>query len=253
MYQTKEEKTAWLELVDRYTEYHQRQLSSVYRSTVFFCDWLESLGFFTKKKENRLLDIGAGQGANLLYMSKRFKCSYFTGIEINADLVKHGNEYFSKIGQKNCILFEEDLYKLDKTHIGKYNGVISFQTLSWLPEYKTPIRKMVELKPEWIAISSLFFEGRSNCQIIVNDYTMPFRGKPYRQFYSNIYSIPLVKELFFELGYSNFKFIPFDIDIDLSKPETEGFGTYTERLEDGRRLQISGPLLMPWYFILAWI
>jgi hypothetical protein len=28
-------------------------------------------------------------------------------------------------------------------------------------------------------------------------------------------------------------------------------GTYTEHLADGRRLSISGPLLMPWYFLFA--
>lgn len=37
----------------------------------------------------------------------------------------------------------------------------------------------------------------------------------------------------------------------LPKPEKAGLGTYTEKLEDGRRIQISGGLMLPWYFIVA--
>jgi hypothetical protein len=140
---------------------------------------------------------------------------------------------------------------MEQSHFGRYDGVVSFQTLSWLPEYKMPIEKMIELRPKWIAMTSLFFDGDVNCTIIVHDYTTPLGGKPYRESYYNTYSIRLVRELFAKLGYSDFKFMPFEIDIDLPKSETRGMGTYTEILQNGRRIQISGPLLMNWYFILA--
>ena len=51
-----------------------------------------------------------------------------------------------------------------------------------------------------------------------------------------------------ELGFNNIKYKPFEIDIDLAKPVNR-MGTYTEKLENGHRIQISGPLLMPWYFV----
>ncbi len=41
-------------------------------------------------------------------------------------------------------------------------------------------------------------------------------------------------------------------DIDIKKPEKAGLGTYTERLENGKRIQISGGLMLPWYFIVAY-
>jgi len=47
------------------------------------------------------------------------------------------------------------------------------------------------------------------------------------------------------------RFKRFDIDIDLPKGSHGGLGTYTELLADGRRLQISGPIMLSWYFILA--
>jgi hypothetical protein len=59
------------------------------------------------------------------------------------------------------------------------------------------------------------------------------------------------EELFAKEGYDRFDWTPFDIDIDLPKTDYKWMGTYTERLEDGRRLQRSGPILMPWHFVCA--
>ena len=71
-------------------------------------------------------------------MARRFPNSNFTGIDINPDLVKWGNEYLEKSAQTNCRLVESDLYNMEQSHFGRYDGVVSFQTLSWLPEYKMP-------------------------------------------------------------------------------------------------------------------
>jgi hypothetical protein len=60
------------------------------------------------------------------------------------------------------------------------------------------------------------------------------------------------QKFFREKGFSKFEYIPFEIDIDLPKPVGTGFdGTYTETLKNGERIQISGPILMSWYFVLA--
>ena len=75
-------------------------------------------------------------------------------------------------------------------------------------------------------------------------------GSIRRQYY-NIYSIPMIKEYLQEWGYTDFKYEPFDIDIDLEKPDHMDAQTYTIKTEDGRRIQISGAMLMPWYFIYA--
>lgn len=70
--------------------------------------------------------------------------------------------------------------------------------------------------------------------------------------YYNIYSLSRVQKCFKEQGYSNFKFIKFEIDIDLPRPDTMDIGTYTINTEDGKRIQISGGLMMPWYFVVAY-
>ncbi len=247
----KQRLTGWLEITKKdILNYHEKQFKKPYRSTIFFCQWLESFGLLSKNKKDIILDIGAGMGSNIYYMAKKYPKSFFLGIDI-ASLVRTGNKYFKKLGQSNCRLVKGDLYALNKNYVDKFTGIVSYQTLSWLPDYKLPILKMAGLKAEWIAITSLFYEGDINCKTIVQDYTTPLSDKPYKEAFYNIYSLKLIQELFKKCGYRKFDYIRFEIDVDLPKPKTKGMGTYTERLANGKRIQISGPLLMNWYFILA--
>jgi SAM-dependent methyltransferase len=241
--------TEWFEAAN--SSYHERQFKEVYRSTIYFCNWLEEMGCLSDSTALKILDIGSGMGSNIFYMSERYPNSSFEGIDINPDMVERGNQIFVRNHRQNSRLIQADLYQLAKSFIGKYDGIVSFQTLSWLPDYKESLEKFTELEANWIAITSLFHEGDINCSIQVQDYTRPSDDKLYSEYYNNVYSLKRVQKYFELFGYNNFIYIPFDIDIDIPKSNGEGMGTYTERLENGRRLQISGPLLMPWYFILV--
>jgi len=124
-------------------------------------------------------------------------------------------------------------------------------TLSWLPDFASAARHMTELEPEWIAATSLFYDGPVEAVVNTYDYSRPLQETGCTEKFYNIYSLPRVSRFFKERGYGKFEFYPFDIDTDLPKPSHGGMGTYTEKLESGQRLQISGPVLMSWYFILA--
>ena len=164
--------TNWIEATKKETclKYYKRQLLKPYQSTVAFCRWLESKRCLNKERKDNILDIGAGMGGQMRYMAKKYPKSYFLGIDINLQLVKAGNEFFKKLGEKNCKLVKGNLYALNKEYVGKYNGIVSYQTLSWLPDYQLPIKKMAELKADWVAITSLFYEGNVSCKTIIQDY-----------------------------------------------------------------------------------
>ena len=83
------------------------------------------------------------------------------------------------------------------------------------------------------------------------DYYRPQEGREYSDIYYNIHSLIRFRKYLKELGYSKFEYVPFDIDIDLPRTDSLDIGTYTVRLEDGKRIQISGGMMMPWYFIAA--
>jgi ubiquinone/menaquinone biosynthesis C-methylase UbiE len=242
----KQRTTEWIEKVDLL--YHELEFEEPYRSTVAFCDWLEEIGYIRKDSQLRIIDLGSGQGGNIFYMGKRYPQSKFIGVDINPDLVMSGNKFFQDHGIENCRLESGDIYKLAK-YVSEFDGIVTFQTLSWLPEFKEPITAMSKLQAKWIALTSLFYDGPISCTIEVQDYDATLQVC--KESFYNVYSLPVIQKFLSERGYSNFQSTPFEIDIDLPKPIHKGRGTYTEKLQNGHRLSISGPLLMPWYFITA--
>jgi len=241
----KQRTTEWIENID--LNYHERQFDTPYQSTIAFCDWLEEIGYINKDSQFTVIDLASGQGANTYYLAQRYKKSKFIGIDINSELVLRGNKYLQDKGIKNCYLEVGDIYRLEDKYISEIDAIVSFQTLSWLPEFKEPLAAMTKLKSKWIALTSLFYDGPISCTINVTDYDPKLY--PIKESFYNIYSLPVVKEYMSELGYNHFESTPFEIGLDLPKPITKGRGTFTEKLENGRRLQISGPLLLPWNFI----
>ncbi|MGI8509537.1 MAG: class I SAM-dependent methyltransferase [Gemmatimonadaceae bacterium] len=241
--------TEWLELPNM--AYHEGQFQEPYRSTVMFSDWLIAQGVLDESRRSRVLDVGAGLGANVAYMGQRFTTSDITGLELNPELVVQGNARLMHAHLSNCQLITGNLYRLNEVCNNEYDGVVSLQTLSWLPEYKAAVGSIASCGAEWIAFSSLFFEGHVSCKIEITDHALNLSDEEPRRTFYNIYSLPEVTETLRRSGYPNVSFIPFEIDRDLPRPTHGGMGTYTEKLESGHRLQRSGPLLMPWYFVLA--
>ena len=236
--------TEWTDNVN--TEYHEKQFNEPYRSTIAFCDWLETTGLMNSDSNIKILDLCSGAGANLYYMSQRYRKSVFVGIDINPYLVDTGNAFFNKMGAHSCRLTVGDICNIDAQG---FDGIISLQSLSWLPEIEQPIQSMARVGAKWIAASSLFYNGLVSCKTEVTEYDT--HHDPSRITYYNVYSIPVVKDYFGVCGYNVCGVKPFEMDIDLPKPINAGLGTYTEKTAEGERLQISGPLLMPWHFIAA--
>ena len=132
---------------------------------------------------------------------------------------------------------------------GRIDGVISLQTLSWLPEMRNPMTQIFEvIKPDWIGLTSLFYEGEISCRIEVFEHSRS------RKSFYNVYSLKELSRLAVEYGYEIVKSNRFDIETDIPKPTNiDIMGTFTEKIEGSsgyKRLQISGPLLMNWYFVL---
>ena len=225
-------------------QYHQKQLKEIKRSTVLFTEWLESRVDLTNKK---IMDLACGGGGNLLYLAKRYPSSQFVGVDYDKEIMEICAEK-----PENMCMEIGDWYNLNPKYIGQFDGVLSFQTLVSMDDYVEPIKRICDLSPEWIALTSLFYEGKVNFYIVVDDHSgnLPEWGNDGKAHY-NIYSLPLLEELFFNMGYRHFEYKKFEIDIDLPRPKENTMGTYTEKTASNERLQISGPLLMPWYFVLA--
>ena len=232
-------------------EYNIKQIKHIYRSTEVFVNWLQTHEFIKKKKNLKVLDMACGTGANTMYMANKFDNCDFTGIDINKEFVDYGNNIIKERELCNCRLYKGDWLDLESKWIGAFDGVISFQSLFMFCDYREALLKLAELQPEWIALSSLFYEGDIEYTNKFRDYDRPSDGNDYTDMYYNIHSMPRFKEYMKELGYSKFDFIPFEIDIDIPRKDNLDIGTYTVKTVEGRRIQISAALMMPWYFIIA--
>lgn len=228
-------------------DYHKRQADEIYRSTIYFFEWLEDIGYLNAESELAILDLACGNGVNLAYMAKRYPKCRFLGIELHPGHVEWGNKILQERGIENAHIIEGDWYDLGDSYRGEFDGIISMQTLSWLPDYREPMDIVCRMDPKWIAMTSLFYDG----YVSTTNETHAFdeAGNITRNLFYNVYSIPIVRKFLGEHGYGNFQYKPFEIDVDL--PKTGKFQTYTERTDDGRRLQISGPVFVPWHFIAA--
>ncbi len=110
---------------------------------------------------------------------------------------------------------------------------------------------MIDLNPKWLALSSLFYEGRINYDTKLTNYERLDIDKAYTEVLYNIYSLPIIRDYLRDKGYTKFVYEPFIIDIDIEKSDSLDIGTYTVKKEDGGRIQISGAMMMPWYFVYA--
>ena len=90
-------------------------------------------------------------------------------------------------------------------------------------------------------------EFNVDVNIEVKDYTWP-EDCPNPGNY-NVYSLSRFQRACEAKGCKQFVSRDFVIDVDLPPPENGKLGTYTRRLEDGQRLQFSGPIFLPWKVI----
>lgn len=231
--------------IDRLSlDYHMKQWNEPKESTKAFSNFISS----ELENSKSVVDIGAGAGAATYYLASRNSQTIFIGVDHSKELIDSAKETCKEFELENLSFEIGDWFNLDKKWSG-IDGVISLQTLSWLPEMRNPMTQIFEvIKPDWIGLTSLFYEGDISCRIEVFEHSRS------RKTFYNVYSLRELNRFAMEHKYEIVEFNRFEIGINLPKPTNiDLMGTFTEKVEgssDYQRLQISGPLLMNWYFVL---
>lgn len=197
--------------------------------------------------------MACGAGANTLYMANRHENIKFVGMDIEKDCIDYANGILSKTSKwGNCSFYVGDWFNMEPKWINAFDGIISLQMVLMLPDYREGLKKLADLSPDWIAFSSLFYEGDIEYTIKFRNYYRPSNGKDYTECYYNIHSTIQCKKFMNELGYRHFEYMPFEIDIDIPRTDSKDIGTYTVGTDEGKRIMISGGMMMPWYFAVAY-
>lgn len=212
--------------------YHLKQQAEPYRSTVHFVDFIAD----RLEVSESVIDLCCGAGGPTWYLADRFPATKFLGLDESEELI-------GRARRARNLDFAIDHADNLQVRFG-VDGVVLLQALHTMPDPQLVLHQVAtRIRPQWIAFSTLIYEGNINCKIIVGEPERP------RKSYYNVYGLPMLTGVMSQEGYAPLRYRPFYIDVDLPKPDNPDLmGTYTLALESGGRLQCSGPLLMPWGF-----
>lgn len=196
-----------------------------------------------KSKSYKILDACCGIGHIPYFLNEISPSSYFLGIDQTEYLIQEAKILCSN--KKNIEFKVADLYDFAEEHEKEFDICINWKTLSWIPYYTDFMKALFKVTKHHIFLSSLFYDGDIDFQVRVREYEKE-SGKDDFNSYYNVYSFPKFKRFLNQLGVKNIEDYNFEISKDIPKLPGNQMGTYTEKLEDGRRLQISGIVLMKW-------
>ena len=201
---------------------------------------------FIQSKRKNILDACCGIGHIPYFLSQISPESEFLGIDQTSYLIEEAKKLCKN--KSNISFRNEDVYDISKKYKKSFDISINWRTLSWLPYYDQMMKELISVTKEHIFLSSLFYDGDIDFITKIREFKTE-TGKSHFNDYYNVYSLPQFKKFVFELGAKNIETYDFDINIDLPKPPIDQMISYTEKLENGKRLQISGAVILYWKII----
>jgi SAM-dependent methyltransferase len=223
----------------------KKQLSKPYQSTIQFEKFLIDNIIF-KKNIKKILDIGCGIGANIKHFSKKFPDINFTGWDYSKSQISTAK----KINKNPRVTFNlQDIYKIKKKKYD-YDLVFSVHTFCVFKSIESPIKNLAKMSPKWIAINSLFYDGPLDVLIHIRDLENDKIKDDNPDADFNIHSLSNSINIFKRYGYKVVKIKKFYPSSKLKK-KSNGRGSYTAKTEFNKNTVFTGPVHLPWYFILA--
>ena len=114
----------------------------------------------------RVLELGCGDGLNLLSQAYCFPESEFHGIDLSSTHVEYGTVATRRIGIKNSSLRRADILELEPNSLGKFDYIVAHGLYSWVPPEVR--EKALELYRECLAdngIGYISFNAYPGCRM----------------------------------------------------------------------------------------
>jgi ubiquinone/menaquinone biosynthesis C-methylase UbiE len=234
-------------------EYHRRQYDQCYEATRCLFEFIDdTVGDVGNRK---VLDVACGAGANVHHMLQRWRESNVTGLDRDGTLLDYARDRVLPLDASRCEFVQADFFELPKLYGPEAFSITTLmQTLQFFgpDEYADVLRALMKVTRDWVFLSSLFTNKRMDVITGIRDYTRfpenSFAQDSRQLIFYNTFCMDRFERIAAHLGAKEVVFRDFEISIDLTGPAEGGIGTYTKRLEDGRRLQFSGAVFMPWKF-----
>ena len=196
-----------------------------------------------KSKDLRIIDSGCGMGHIPYILTEINPKLEIVGIDKESYLIKAAKNFCKN--KKNISFDVGDINKLHSKFKKEFDIGISWKVISWLPYYEACLKSLFKICKKHIFISSLFYDGDIDFEIKVTQFKRK-RGKEFFKQYYNVYSFPKFQKFIRKLGAKKLKAYNFEINVDLPKSSLDKMGTYTLKLKNGKRVQVSGAIVMSW-------
>lgn len=93
-------------------------------------------GINPPKIENcRVLELGCGNGSNLIAHGFNLPTAEFIGIDLSETHIIEGNKAVSELNLKNVKLLQGDVTEMSVEEYGKFDYIIAHGLFSWVPEF----------------------------------------------------------------------------------------------------------------------
>ncbi len=235
----------WKKIAQQDFDYHRRQFARAYRSTSYLGDFIQSVIGST---QGEALDVGCGAGANIFHLAQMVPGFHWSGVEIAGDVLFPIAAPFFRSKGLDVDLRVGDFYELEDYFGGKqFDLVLSIHTFGSIESYDALLDQLLSMTRGWLFVSAMFTDFNVDVNIEVRDYTWPEECPNPGNY--NVYSLSRFRKACEAGGCKEFVTRDFMIDVDLPVPASGGLGTYTRKLEDGQRLQFTGPIFLPWKFV----
>jgi hypothetical protein len=224
-----------------------KQFYKPYQSTIRFEKFLKSNRIINSNTK-KIIDIGTGIGSNLDYFSKKNKQIFFLGTDYN--------EKRLKIGKKLIKNPKVHLQKLDilksKQKINQYFDLtLCIHTLCVFKRLDDVLKNICKIGSKFIAINSLFYEGDLDVLIHIRDHTNKKISDKNPDSDFNIFSLNHASRIFKKYKYKIILKKPYFPSKKINKPSKGKRGSYTIKTEMNKFTTFSGPVHLPWYFVVA--
>tara|TARA_B100000963_G_C22471638_1_gene600426 strand:+ start:98 stop:835 length:738 start_codon:yes stop_codon:yes gene_type:complete len=228
-----------------------RQFKYIYQSTLAFEKFIRE----KLNKSKNVLDIGCGRAGTLSYYVKKYKKINFIGTDYRYKYISIAKKIYKKLKLDiNTKFYKVDIFeKINNQNIirKKIDGVISEKTFCTFKDIEKPLKNIMRLNPRWIAINSLFYKGYMDAFIHMREkkngkYSIK-ENNPDADF--NIHSLLNLTSFLKKKGYRIAKIQSFFPKKKI-KRNTLYRGTYTLKTEFNKFTCFSGPVYLPWKFIL---
>lgn len=224
-----------------------RQLDSPYFSTLRMVELIsDQISKFPMTRN--VVDLGCGIGAQTIHFANQFRELRFTGLDYNESRISVANDLVIRKQLSNLTFLSQDISKLSGGD-SRVDGVLSIHTLCCFKEIETFFQGILSIRPEWMIVNSLFWDGPLDVLIHIRDHTN-LAPDEYVDSDFNIFSKDRVSEYLSKAGYKT-KFLPFYPPESLPVPQHGARGTYTIKTDWDEHTQFSGPVHLPWNFLIS--